>query len=92
MPVFNAECYYFLAAGWFPALMTDKAFILVVDIALRRTGQLDLDSISDGPRGWEMLDIFENMSEAMEVFRWTIFGEDVILRDPQTDAACQVHI
>jgi len=90
--VFNAEYYYFLAAGWVHTLMTDKVLSRLDATALRRMAKLDMHYMASGPGGQAMLDIFHKMHKATEVFLWTIVVKDVIRPDTQTRAARQVHV
>jgi len=90
--VVNAEYYYFLAAGWVHTLLTDKVFAWLDAKALRRMSKLDLHRMASGPGGQAMLDTFQMMHKATEVFPWTIVVKDVIRLDTQTRAARQVHV
>jgi len=90
--IFNAEYYYFLAAGWVHTLLTDKVFAWLDAKALKRMSRLDLHRMASGPGGQAMLDTFHKMHKATEVFPWTIVVKDVIRRDTQTRAARQVHV
>jgi len=90
--VINADYYYFLTAGWVHTLLTDKVFDWLDAKALKRMSKLDLHHMASGPGGQAMLDTFHKMHKATEVFPWTIVIKDVIRRDTQTRAACQVHV
>ena len=88
----NAEYYYFLASWWVHTLLTDK-FIAWLDAkALRRMSKLDPHLMANGPGGQAMLDTFDEMHKATEVFPWSIVVKDVIPRDTLTRAVRRVHI
>ena len=72
--------------------VTDKVFAWLDATALRSMSKLDLHLMASGPGGRAMLDTFQKMQKATEVFPWTIVVKDVILRDTQTRAARQVHV
>jgi len=90
--VVNVEYLYFLAAGWVHTLMTDKFFAWMDATALRRMSKLDLHHMASGPCAQAMLDMFQKMHRATEVFPWTMVVKNVIRRDTRTRAANQVHV
>jgi len=90
--VFNAEYIYFLAAECVQTLLTDKVFAWLDATAPRRMFKLDLHLMASRPGSRAMLDTFQKMHKATEVFPWTIVVKDVIRRATQTRAARQVHV
>jgi len=90
--VVNAEYSYFSAAGWVHTLLTDKVSAWLDAKALRRMSKLDLHRMASGPGGQAMLDTFHKMHKSAEVLPWTIVVKNVIQRDTQMRAACQVHV